>query len=185
VCDGVAAEAPVSDEETEQVPGFDDFVASEFTNILALALALLHDRDDAVDVAQETMARAFARWDVVAEMDRPGAWARRVALNLATDALRRRTRRQRLHLRLRAQPPSIGDEPGTIEWDRTFWAEVAALPKRQRDVVVLHYVDDLTIADIASIVDSPEGTVKSDLSRARGRLRHAMQRNDHDVQDEE
>ena len=175
----------MSDQDTHRGPDFDEFVAAEFTKILALALAVLHDRDDAVDVAQETMARTFARWDVVATLDRPGAWTRRVALNLVTDTLRRRTRRQRLHLRLRSQPPSIGDEPGTIEWDRTFWAEVAALPKRQRDVVVLHYVDDLAIADIAAIVDAPEGTVKSDLSRARKRLRDAMQRNDHDVQDEE
>jgi len=171
--------------EIDRGPDFDEFFESEFTNILALALAVLHDRDDAVDVAQETMARTFAGWDVVATLDRPGAWARRVALNLATDTLRRRTRRQRLHLRLRSQPPPIGDAPGTIEWDRTFWAEVAALPKRQRDAVVLHYVEDLAIADIAAIVDAPEGTVKSDLSRARGRLRDAMQRNDHDVQDEE
>ena len=175
----------MSDEETEQVPGFDDFVESEFTNVLALALAVLHDRDDAFDVAQETTARTFARWDDVAAMDRPGAWARRVALNLATDTLRRRARRQRLHLRLRSQPPPIADEQGTVEWDRTFWAEVAALPRRQRNAVVLHYVEDLAIADIAAIVDSPEGTVKSDLSRARGRLRDAMQRNDHDVQGEE
>ena len=131
------------------------------------------------------MARTFAHWDDVGVMDRPGAWARRVALNLAADSLRRRTRRQRLHLRLRAQPPPLTDEPGTIEWDRTFWAEVAALPRRQRDAVVLHYVDDLATADIAAIVDAPEGTVKSDLSRARKRLRDAMQRNDHDVQDEE
>ena len=164
----------MSDQDTHRGPDFDEFVAAEFTKILALALALLHDRDDAVDVAQETMARTFARWDVVATLDRPGAWARRVALNLATDTLRRRTRRQRLHLRLRSQPPSIGDAPGTIEWDRTFWAEVATLPKRQRDAVVLYYVDDLAIAEIAAIVDSPEGTVKSDLSRARQRLRDAM-----------
>lgn len=175
----------MSDQDTHRGPDFDEFVASEFTNILALALALLHDRDEAVDVAQETMARTFARWDVVATLDRPGAWARRVALNLATDTLRRRTRRRRLHLRLRAQPPPLANEPGAIEWDHTFWAEVAALPKRQRDVVVLHYVDDLAIADIAVIVDSPEGTVKSDLSRARGRLRDAMQRNDHAVEDKE
>jgi RNA polymerase sigma-70 factor (ECF subfamily) len=165
----------VSDQDIDRGPDFDDFVATEFTNILALALALLHDRDDAVDVAQETMARAFARWGEVADMDRPGAWARRVALNLTTDALRRRTRRQRLNLRLRSQaPPPIADEPSIAEWDRTFWAEVAALPKRQRDAVVLHYVEDLPITDIAEILDAPEGTVKSDLSRARGRLRDAL-----------
>lgn len=183
MCDGVEAEAPVSDEETDQVPGFDEFVETEFTNVLALALALLGDRDDAVDVVQETMARTFARWDHVAAMDRPGAWARRVALNLVTDTLRRRTRRRRLHLRLRAQPPPIAAESSAIEWDRTFWAEVAALPQRQRDAIVLHYVDDLAIADIAAVVEVPEGTVKSDLSRARTHLRDAMKQSTHAEED--
>ncbi len=183
MCDGVATEAAVSDEETDQVAGFDEFVDAEFTNLLALALALLGDRDDAVDVAQETMARTFARWDDVATMDRPGAWARRVALNLVTDTLRRRTRRRRLHLRLRAQPPRVVVEPSVDELDRSFWDAVAALPQRQRDVVVLHYVDDLAIADIAAIVEVPEGTVKSDLSRARDRLRSAMTQRDDEGSD--
>lgn len=112
MCEGVAAEAPVSDEETDQGPGFDEFVETEFTNVLTLALALLRDRDETVDVAQETMARTFARWDDVATMDHPGAWARRVALSLATDTLRRRTRGRRLHLRLRAQQrPSDRRDP--------------------------------------------------------------------------
>ena len=42
---------------------------------------------------------------------------------------------------------------------------------RQRDVTVLHYVHDLAVTEIALIVRAPEGTVKSELSRARGRLR--------------
>lgn len=167
----------------DQIPGFDEFVETEFTNVLALALAILGNRDDAVDVAQETMARTLAHWHDVARMDRPGAWARRVALNLVTDTLRRRTRRRRLHLRLRAQPPPIAAESSAIEWDRTFWAEVAALPQRQRDAIVLHYVQDLPIAEIAAIVEVPEGTVKSDLSRARDHLRHTVQGTDHGEED--
>lgn len=173
----------MNDEETDPVAGFDAFVEVEFSHVLALALALLGNRDDAVDVAQETMARTFARWDDVTTMDRPGAWARRVALNLVNDTLRQRTRRRRLQLKLRAQRTPIVTEPGVDEWDRTFWAEVAALPQRQRDVVVLHYVDDLAIADIAAIVEAPEGTVKSDLSRARDRLRLAMSQTDDEGSD--
>lgn len=154
---------------------FGEFVDSEFSNILALAIAALGDRDDALDVAQETMARTFDRWDDVSTMDRPGAWARRVALNLVTDSLRRRTRRHRLESRLRAQPPIADAESDTDAWDRHFWAEVVALPDRQRDVVLLHYVDDLAVADIALVLDVPEGTIKSDLSRARASLRAAIE----------
>jgi RNA polymerase sigma-70 factor (ECF subfamily) len=167
----------MSDPSVGHADGFDEFVVSEFASILALGLALLHDRDDALDVAQETMARTFDRWDEVSTMDRPGAWARRVALNLVTDTQRRRTRRTRLHRRLRAQPaPGNANEPDP--WDRQFWAEVASLPRRQRDVVALHYVEDLPVAAIAEILDVPVGTVKSDLSRARASLRDAIDGSD-------
>lgn len=162
-------------DEPNDIEGFDEFVTSEFTAILALALALLHDRDDAFDVAQETMARAFERWGDVSALDRPGAWARRVALNLATDVQRRRTRRRRLQLRLRAQPARpnvISPDP----WDREFWAAIAALPGAQRDVMVLHYAEDLPVTEIGRILDLPDGTVKSHLSRARDTLRSAMDR---------
>lgn len=156
---------------------FDSFVATEYEQVIALALAALADSDDAVEVAQETMARTFERWGTVSQMDRPGAWSRRVALNLVTDRLRGRTRRRRLRERLRNQPTTTPVDPvasGAGEWDRAFWAHVAALPRRQRDVVVLHYVEDLPIAEIAEIVEAPTGTVKSDLSRARVRLREQL-----------
>jgi RNA polymerase sigma-70 factor (ECF subfamily) len=172
----VAVEARMDEpDDIEGFEGFDEFVASEFTAILALALALLHDRDDAFDVAQETMARAFERWGEVSALDRPGAWARRVALNLTTDVHRRRTRRRRLQLRLRAQPAranSISPDP----WDRDFWSAIAALPGPQRDVMVLHYAEDLPVTEIGRILDLPDGTVKSHLSRARDTLRRAMDR---------
>ena len=157
---------------------FDDFVLVEFGPILALGLALLNDRDDALDVAQETMARAHERWAVVGALDRPGAWARRVALNLVTDTQRRRSRRLRLVARLRSQPHAVPNATSPEPWDRAFWDRVAALPRRQRDVTVLHYVHDLSIAEIAEIVETPEGTVKSDLSRARARLRAELEGGD-------
>lgn len=162
-------------DEHVDAASFESFAHAEFQNILALAIAALGSRDDALDVAQETMTRAFDRWAEVAAMDRPGAWARRVALNLVTDHLRRRTRRHRLAVRLQAQPPPADAGADTETWDRAFWAEVVALPERQRDVVLLHYVEDLAVADIASVLEVPAGTVKSDLSRARASLRATIE----------
>ncbi len=168
----------MSEQEIDHPADFDEFVASEFTNVLALAVAALGNRDDALDIAQETMARTFDRWDEVATMDRPGAWARRVALNLVTDVLRRRTRRDRLNVRLRSQRPPVSTDAAVDAWDRRFWTEVASLPERQRSVVLLHYVEDLSVADIASVLDVPDGTVKSDLSRARAHLRNTIERSE-------
>lgn len=153
-------------------PPFDRFVDVEFEQVLSLALAILRDGDDAVEVAQETMLRALEHWDDVSELDRPGAWSRRVALNLVNDRLRGRARRRRLMDRLRTQrgtPTASADV-----WDAAFWEHVARLPRRQRDVIALHYVLDLPVAEIAGIVEVAVGTVKSDLSRARDRLRASM-----------
>lgn len=163
-------------DDIRNAPNFDDFVKAEFTSVLALAVAALGNRDDALDVAQETMARTFDHWADVATMDRPGAWSRRVALNLVTDTLRRRTRQHRLERRLRAQPAPTTTGAQVDAWDRTFWNEVVALPVRQRDAILLHYVEDLAVADIAAVLEVPEGTVKSDLSRARSRLRDTIER---------
>jgi RNA polymerase sigma-70 factor (ECF subfamily) len=149
---------------------FDEFVRGEFEAVLALALALLRDEDDAVEVAQEAMLRAFERWEDVSLLDRPGAWARRVALNLVTDRLRSRTRRHRLLERLRAVGPPDRPVVPVDDGDEQFWVEVAALRPRQRAAIVLHYVDDLSVVEIAAVLEVPVGTVKSDLSRGRVRL---------------
>lgn len=72
-------------EATPDATTFEAFAAREFDHVLALALASLRDEHDALDVAQETMTRCFDAWDEVSVLDRPGAWSRRVALNLVTD----------------------------------------------------------------------------------------------------
>ena len=51
-----------------------------------------------------------------------------------------------------------------------FWDEVARLPRRQAETVVLHYVDDRSVADIALVLGTSEGTVKTHLHRAREAL---------------
>ena len=169
-CVRVVSEVLVEDASGVARLPFDEFVRREFASVLALALALLRVEDDAVEVAQETMLRAFERWDDVSGLDRPGAWTRRVALNLVTDHLRSRTRRRRLLERLRAMQATDRPDVEVDDRDERFWAEVVALAPRQRSVIVLHYVDDLSVVEIAEVLQVPAGTVKSDLSRSRARL---------------
>lgn len=143
-------------------------IAREYSSMLAIGLALLGDDDEAHELAQETMLRLQEHWPHVSTLDRPGAWCRRVALNLANDTLRARTCRRRLTARLASVPAADGV---LGEWDRTFWLAVGELPERQRSAVVLHYVQDLRVEDVAEVLEAPVGTVKSDLSRARDWLR--------------
>lgn len=164
----------VGGDEADRVE-LDVIVEREYSSVLAIGLALLRDRDDAAELAQETMFRLRKHWQAVSDFDRPGAWCRRVALNLAADMLRDRRRRRRLEHRLAAVAPPIADGSLDGAWDERFWAHVRTLPDRARNVVVLHYVHDLSVEMIAETLEIPIGTVKSDLSRARVRLRSALE----------
>ena len=71
---------------------------------------------------------------------------------------------------------NLEDVAGAAEdkWYDGLWDAVLALPEEQRAAVVLFYYEDLTLAQIAKVLGVAQGTVKSRLSRARGRLRELL-----------
>lgn len=145
---------------------FEAFYRSEVVALATLASALTGNRDTGADLAQEALLRAYRSWPTVGAYDRPGAWARRVVLNLATDARRRRSREQaalsRVPIDVSTTMPDPADDP--------FWQAVRDLPARQQHTVVLRYVDDLAIDEIAEVLDVTSGTVKATLFAARNTL---------------
>ena len=123
------------------------------------------------DLAQEAMIRSCRNWSAVSEMDIPGAWVRRVMLNLVADHHRSRKRRDRAIDRLGSQLAPGWDEAAGVDLDDEAWfAAVRSLPRRQRDVVALHYIDQIPIAEVAGVLGIATGTVKSSLARARRTL---------------
>ena len=146
---------------------FDDFYRDEYRRLVPVIAALLGDRAGAEDVVQEAFAEAQRRWATVVEFDKPGAWVRRVALNRASNVRRRSGREHRALTRLRV----VRAEPVSDALpDDGLWALVRDLPDQQRRAVVLHYVGDLSVADVADVMECSEGTVKTHLSRARAHL---------------
>jgi RNA polymerase sigma-70 factor (ECF subfamily) len=67
---------------------FGEFYQANYGRVVAMATAMLGDRREAEDVAQEAFARALARWSRLRRYDQPGAWVRTVALRLAIDSAR-------------------------------------------------------------------------------------------------
>ena len=154
---------------TEQrgAPAFDVFFRDEYRRLVPVIAALLGDRAGAEDVVQEALAEAQRRWATVVGLDKPGAWVRRVALNRASNARRRSGRERRALARLRVvRAESTSDRLP----DDGLWALVRDLPDQQRRAVVLHYVGDLSVADVADVMECGEGTVKTHLSRARAHI---------------
>ncbi|MFI5842489.1 RNA polymerase sigma factor [Catenuloplanes sp. NPDC051500] len=146
---------------------FDEVYAASYADITVQLYAYFNDRQEAQDIAQEAFCRALARWRSVSRYDDPVAWIRRVAWNLAVSRWRRGRTAVRFLRRQRVEEPYL-DGPGP---DRVMlFAELAKLPAAQRRVVVLRYLADLTVPEIAEREGVPEGTVKTWLHRARTEL---------------
>lgn len=153
--------------------GFDAFFRAEHRQLAALGAVLCGEREVGRDLAQEALLRAYRRWDEVARLDRPGAWVRRVIVNLARDHARHRAVQRRRLPQLAARPETdahVVDTPHDLE----FWHAVATLPERQRTAVALFYVGDRPIAEVAETMGVTEGSVKTTLHQARSRLRELL-----------
>jgi len=145
---------------------FDDFYAAHFADLTVQVYAYFGDRQEAQDVVQEAFCRALARWRQVSGYDDPAAWVRRVAWNLATSRWRRIRTVRAFHGRQRGEPIVEGPSP-----DRVALVEaLASLPATQRRAMVLRYLADLPVAEIADRERVAEGTVRSWLHRGRATL---------------
>ena len=144
--------------------GFEDLYRVEYPGLVAVARAITGDFRDGEDLVQDTLVKTYVHWGRVGRLERPGAWCHRVLLNACRSRLRRR-RTERLFVdRLRRmEPVSQGPSPDVV----AFWSIVHTLPSRQRMVVALYFAGERTAPEIASILGCPEGTVYSDLCRAR------------------
>ena len=143
---------------------FEDLYRREYPGLVAVAAALTGDTRDGEDLVQDTMVKAFVQWHRVSGLSRPGAWCHHVLTNACRSLWRRRATLQR-HLD-RHRPEELRDT-GASDDVLAFWAAVRTLPTRPRTVVALHFAGERTMADIASILGVPEGTVRSDIARAR------------------
>ena len=141
----------------------DDLFRRHWRDVWQAAYALTSRRELANDVAQEAFVRALTRGDRFdpARPFRP--WVTKIAVNLALDELRRERR-------LGAEPPETAVEDPLAASDAALRA-VARLETDRRTVVVLHYWLDVSTPEIAQLLDVPQGTVASRLSRALNELR--------------
>jgi RNA polymerase sigma-70 factor (ECF subfamily) len=149
------------------VPSFESFYKGEYARVVRLLVASTGSLHVAEELAQDSFLAAHRRWTKVSSYDDPAGWVRRVALNAATSAWRRRRSEAASLLRLRRPV----EETGLLdERDDAVWATVRRLPARQAQVVLLATIEDRTTADIAALLGLSDNTVRTHLRRARERL---------------
>jgi RNA polymerase sigma-70 factor (ECF subfamily) len=144
---------------------FEAFYLREYHAVVQLAYALSGSRLVAEDIAQEAFLRAFRDWDHIRH---PAAWVRKVAVRRAGRTAHRRLLEARALARMLASRGlAITELP---DQDAEVWRAVRALPRRQAQVIALHYVADAPVAEIAQTLGLAEGTVKAQLHRGRQAL---------------
>ncbi|MEV0729399.1 SigE family RNA polymerase sigma factor [Polymorphospora sp. NPDC050346] len=151
--------------ETDAI-GFDEFYHAHYRALTVQMYAYTNDLGQAQELVQEAFCRAFARWDKVIRYDDPLAWVRRVAWNLATSRWRRLRTAQAFLRRQRTEDHVPEPSPDRV----VLAAALAQLPPKHRRAILLHYLADLTIAEIAHQEGVADGTVKSWLHRGRTAL---------------
>lgn len=156
---------------SERIPDeLEAFCRSEYTPLVGLLGLYCGDVHLAEELAQEALARACRDWRRVRAMDRPAAWLRRVAINLARSRFRRLLAERRANERLHNRSDVTHHDPDTAH-NLAVREAIAGLPHRQKTVLILLYFGDMTMAQVADVLDCPEGTVKSLAHRAIDRLR--------------
>lgn len=146
---------------------FAQLYQESYRSLVLTAYALLKDIGEAEEITQEAFAVAYGRRARVARADSPEAWVRTVVVNLARRRWRRRVMLDRI---LRREQDEAPDPPEIFGEHLDLHAAIRALGHEYRAAVVLHYLADLPVNEVASILDVPVGTVKSRLSRARAAL---------------
>ncbi|MEW6755396.1 MAG: sigma-70 family RNA polymerase sigma factor, partial [Candidatus Latescibacterota bacterium] len=142
--------------------------------VYAAALARLPVREDAEDVAQQTFVQAFRQLGRLEEPARFGAWVRRIAQREALTVVRQRQRQQRAAVPPAAPVPQPDAQLGAAELSERLWHAVLALPGDQRDVLLLHYLDEREVGAIAALLRVRESTVRGRLARGRAKLRQTF-----------
>jgi RNA polymerase sigma-70 factor (sigma-E family) len=159
---------------------FTEFYKANYGRVVALVGAMVGDRHQAEDIAQEAFARALARWPRIARYDLPEAWVRRVSVRLTIDASRRR-RRANLAAALLAGGRRE-DKPDPLA-STALTLALMRLPLAQRQVVVLYYLADLPVHEIARDCGISDGAVRTRLAVAKRRLERELSEDDKEVPD--
>lgn len=145
---------------------FDEFYAATYRRTLHQMYGLLADLAEAQDVTQEAYVRAWRDWSSVSDMADPQAWVRTVGWRLGADRLRHLRRAARQALLRRTPAPALAPSVATV----ALVAALKQLPADQRQVLVLHYLVDLPLAEVATEVGASMSAVKSRLARGRAAL---------------
>jgi RNA polymerase sigma-70 factor (ECF subfamily) len=175
-------------ERADTLPGtaltMDDTLLREFESYLPdasrlafrVAYSVLRQREEAEDVAQEALVRAYRHMRQLRDRTRFRAWLVRTTWRLALDHQRSSRRRQARELQACGPvPSSAAHRPEARDDIERLWCAIDALPDKLRWPIVLAAIEGYDLHEVAALLEVPYGTIKSRLFLARRRLKELLQ----------
>lgn len=146
---------------------FDEFVAARSSRLLRTAYLLTRDHALAEDLLQTALTKAWFAWSRI--QGDPEPYVRKVLVNTFASWWRRKWNGEHAY----AEPPEVvaPGEHDAADQRQDLWTAMGRLPRRQRAVIVLRFVEDLSEAETARLLGISPGTVKSQTSKALANLR--------------
>jgi RNA polymerase sigma-70 factor (sigma-E family) len=148
-------------------PAYCEYFEARRGALLRIAYAMLGSWSAAEDATQQTFTTLYVRWPHIAP-DKIEAYSRRVLVNTCIAVYRMRDREVLL------QEPPTGSVWENHDERLALLSALTELTARDRAVLALRFLEDLSVAEVALVLDLPEGTVKSQTSRALGRLQTTL-----------
>lgn len=150
---------------------FTDLIQENKVSLYRLSKGILKSEDDVQDAISETIIKAYSNMDKLKLIDSFKPWIMKILVNECYNIIRR-------HKKVELTDDFTAYE-GSYE-DRTedsLMFYINKLEDEFKSVIILFYYDDISIKDISKVLNISEGTVKSRLSRAKGKLRVMMENN--------
>ena len=150
--------------------GFAEFFTSRFDGARRTAHALCGNWLEAEEIAQTAFVSMYARWNKV-RIDSADAYLHTVLTRAFLDTKRRGRRRELVM----AEPPeqAVTQDTSSVEARPSLLAALQAVPPKQRAVLVLRFIQDLSVEEVADAMGCSTGTVKSQSARGLATLRKA------------
>lgn len=147
-----------------------EFCRREHARLVAALDLVCGSLPMAEDLAQETLARVCKHWARIRHMEAPGAYAHRIALNLANSAFRRRSAERRARSRLQLGEAATWSDPDSANAVAVRAALQQLRPEQRRVLVMRHFLG-YSVAETAQVLKIPEGSVKTHTTRGLAALR--------------
>ncbi len=165
---------------------FSEIVELFKDKVYQICFRMLGNRHEAEDIAQEAFIRAFINIHSYDIDKKFSTWLYRIATNLCIDRLRKKkpdfyldaevagAEGLTLYSQVAADVISPDDKVVSLELQETIQNAILKLPAKYRSVIVLKYIEELSLKEISEILDLPVGTVKTRIHRGREALRHQL-----------